>query len=289
MEEHEGGQKPARTRQSPDRLARLFAPEREHVDAADVGIVIAHPDDETISCGAQLARWSGATLVLMTDGAPVNLKDAHALGFATAAEYAAVRRRELGHALVIAGVAPDALLTLDIPDQQVAHRLVEATHRLIEIVEVRDLGVLFTHAYEGGHPDHDATSFAVHAAARLLEAKGRAITVIEMPFYQAGDGDMIRQHFAPAADVPEISVRLSPHEQALKRRMMAAYRSQAAILGPFKVKTEHFRIAPRHDFTVLPNRGRLLYEQQDWGLTGAEWIVLAREALADLGLAGAPC
>jgi len=25
---------------------------------------------------------------------------------------------------------------------------------------------------------------------------------------------MIRQHFAPAADLPEISVRLSPHEQA---------------------------------------------------------------------------
>lgn len=272
-----------------DRLADLFAPQRARLDAADVGIVFAHPDDETIGCGAQLARWAGATLVLVTDGAPVNLKDAHALGFATAAEYAAVRRRELGHALVIAGVPADAPLTLDIPDQQVSHRLVELTHRLIEIIETRNLGVLCTHAYEGGHPDHDATAFAVHAAARLLEARGRSVLVLEMPFYQAGDGDMARQRFAPAADIPEITVRLSPEEQALKRRMMAAYRTQAAILGPFEVKTEHFRVAPRYDFTVLPNRGRLLYEQQDWGLTGAEWIVLARAALADLGLAGEPC
>jgi len=63
-------------------------------------------------------------------------------------------------------------------------RLVAATHRLIEIVEARDLGVLFTHAYEGGHPD--LTDFICRPrAARLLEAKGRAITVIEMPFYQA--------------------------------------------------------------------------------------------------------
>ena len=251
--------------------------------------MFAHPDDETIGCGAQLARWAGATLVLVTDGAPVNLKDAHALGFATAAEYAAVRRRELGHALVISGVPADAPLTLDIPDQQVAHRLVELTHRLIEIVETRNLSVLITHAYEGGHPDHDATAFAVHAAARLLEARGRSVLVLEMPFYQASDGDMARQRFAPAADIPEITVRLSPEEQALKRRMMAAYRTQAAILGPFEVKAEHFRVAPRYDFTGLPNRGRLLYEQQDWGLTGAEWIVLAGAALADLGLAGEPC
>ncbi len=274
--------------QGSDRLAELFAPQREHVDAADVGVVFAHPDDETIGCGAQLARWKGGTLVLVTDGAPVNLKDAHALGFATAAEYAAVRRRELGHALVMAGVPPDALLTLDVPDQQVARQLVDVTHRLTAIIEARNLGVLFTHAYEGGHPDHDATAFAVHAAARILEAKGRRILVLEMPFYRLGDGDAVRQSFATTADMPEITVRLSAQEQAMKRRMMAAHRTQAAILGPFEVKTEHFRIAPRYDFTTLPNHGHLLYEQQDWGLTGVEWLDLARAALADLGLEGKP-
>ncbi len=41
--------------------------------------------------------------------APVNLR-MYALGFATAPS-TRVRRREHGHALVIAGVAPDALLT----------------------------------------------------------------------------------------------------------------------------------------------------------------------------------
>ncbi len=267
-----------------DRLAELFAPQRDRVDAPDVGIVFAHPDDETISCGAQLPRWTGASLVLMTDGAPVNLKDAHKLGFATASEYAAERSRELGHALAIAGVAADRLLTLDIPDQQVARQLVSATRRLVDIMKARDLDVIFTHAYEGGHPDHDATAFAVHAAARLREAAGHPVLVLEMPFYQAGDGGMTRQHFAPADDAPEITVHLSPHEQALKRRMMAAHRSQAAILGPFEVKTEHFRVAPRYDFTKLPNEGRLLYESEDWGMTGAEWLVLARAALSDLGL-----
>lgn len=272
-----------------ERLAALLDRSRKSIDAADVGVVFAHPDDETIGCGAQLARWKSPTLVLVTDGAPVNLKDARALGFSTAKDYAGARRRELLAALAIAGQPPQALVTFDIPDQQVARRLVEVTHRLRELAKARDLRVLFTHAYEGGHPDHDATAFAVHAAARLLATEGHPVLVVEMPFYQTGDGDMTRQRFSPAPEVQEITIPLTSNEQDLKRRMMAAHQTQAAILAPFDVTTEHFRIAPQYDFAELPNEGRLLYEQQDWGLTGSEWLALARAALSDLGLGGKPC
>src|SRR5262245_19639790 len=64
------------------------------LDAADLAIVVAHPDDESIGCGAQLPRWHGATLVMMTDGSPRNPADARALGFETAEAYATARRRE---------------------------------------------------------------------------------------------------------------------------------------------------------------------------------------------------
>lgn len=269
-------------------LTVLLDQQHRRIDASDVGIVVAHPDDETIGCGAQLARWAEATLVLVTDGAPVNLKDARGAGFATAMDYARARRRELENALALAGIPREALVTLDIPDQQVARRLVEVTHRLMEIVEARNLNILFTHAYEGGHPDHDATAFAVHAAARLLETRGRPLLVVEMPFYRAGKGGVALQSFAPAPDTEELTVHLQPDQQSLKRRMMAAHRTQAAILAPFGVTAEHFRIAPRYDFSMLPNEGRISYEKQDWGLAAREWLALARQALAELGLAGKP-
>ncbi len=270
------------------RLAALLAESEAPVAAADVGIVVAHPDDETIGCGAMLARWQGASLIMVTDGAPTNLEDVHALGFPTAAAYASARRRELNAALAIAGVSAENQLHLDIPDQQVVRRLAEVTRLLIALVESRGLKMLFTHAFEGGHPDHDATAFAVHAAAHLLRAAGRSIAIVEMPFYRdGGNSEMLRQSFMPLPETPETAIRLSPAAIALKRSMMAAHRSQQQILAPFAIDVERFRLAPAHDFTRLPNQGRLLYEQFNWGLSGAEWPLLARAALADLGLANA--
>jgi len=67
---------------------------------------------------AALAR---ARIVLSPDGAPRNLADAQAAGFATGRAYAAARDRELRDALTLAGVPGEALVGC-IPDQQAALR-----------------------------------------------------------------------------------------------------------------------------------------------------------------------
>src|ERR1044071_4721885 len=79
-------------------------------------IVAAHPDDETIGCGAQLWRFDDLLLVHVTDGAPRDGKDAAQYGFASVADYAAARRRELDAALA-AGEVTARRMHLDLPDQ----------------------------------------------------------------------------------------------------------------------------------------------------------------------------
>src|SRR5204863_360533 len=101
-------------------------PRREAIAASDVAVVVAHPDDETIGCGAQLARLHGRIVVLVTDGAPRNGEDARRSGFATPQAYAAARRNELLAALRHAAVPVDAVRTLNIPDQEAAFRLAPA-------------------------------------------------------------------------------------------------------------------------------------------------------------------
>jgi N-acetylglucosamine malate deacetylase 2 len=268
-------------------LAAIADPRRDAIAASDVAVVVAHPDDETIGCGAQLVRLHGRILLLVTDGAPRDLTDAKRSGFASAAAYAAARRGELLQAIAMAGVPAHALRTLGVPDQEAAMRLVDIARQLVQCFAQCRIRVVLTHSYEGGHPDHDATAFAVHAAAALLARSGHAISILEMPLYRLGPEGMLVQSFVPQASGDGIVVALTKEWRARKQKMLAAHVSQQDVLQAFSLDAERFRPAPAYDFTKLPNEGRLFYETMPWGMTGEHWLKLAAATLDDLGIESA--
>jgi LmbE family N-acetylglucosaminyl deacetylase len=276
-------------RSSDELLAVLADPRLGRIDATRVAAVFAHPDDETIGCGAQLARLNGSSVVIVTDGAPRNLHDANRLGFATAEEYAAVRLRELAAALGIAGVRAGQVISLGVPDQEAPFRLVQISLMLTELLARRVIRSVITHAYEGGHPDHDATTFCVHAAAALRRREHHDIGIIEAPFYSLGAHGVVRQVFAGSRCEAALALRLTAEQRELKGRMVAAHRTQREVLARFALDVERFRPAPRYDFSRPPNGGRLLYERYQWGLDGPRWSGLARSMRERLGLGDGPC
>jgi N-acetylglucosamine malate deacetylase 2 len=247
-------------------------------------IIAAHPDDEVIGAGALLSRLHCADVLHITDGAPRKGDFTHKAGFAGWSEYAAERQREAAAALALLGRDTVRVQCLAIPDQEATSNIARLARRLAELLT--DYSFVVTHAYEGGHPDHDATTLSVHAACCLIKECGiDPPSLLEMTGYHGWGGQTVRGVFIPHPDAGSVAaLMLTRAECDLKRRMFACHATQRTMLTHFSLEVESFRSAPRYDFLAPPHRGVLLYERHCWGITGQTWRCAAKQALAELGL-----
>ncbi len=263
-------------------------------------VLVAHPDDETLGASALLAALGPAAHVVhVTDGAPRAMGDAEHAGCATREAYAALRREECAAALALAGLGASQHESLGVVDQEAWRDLAGLARRVRALVERLRPALLVTHPYEGGHPDHDATAFAAHAACALTAADGGGRdgagppALVEQTSYHASpDPDAPDQLVTGAFLVvpgagPVTTVVLGDGERARKAAMLAAYASQARVLAQFPVGVERFRRAPAYDFT-RPPAAAIWYERLGWAVTAADVAAAARDAAAALGVLGGP-
>jgi len=254
-------------------LDAIADPERAPIDARDIAVVTAHPDDETLAFGAVMRRLQGVRVVLATDGSPRDMLTQRRLGFESVEAYRDARHAELTAALALAGVPASALTRLEFPDKEAARNLGAFAAALRAFFAANSIRAVLTHAYEGGHPDHDAV-----AAAVALATRGSAIGVVESPFYRSRHGRFAVQSFVPVDGVRVVETPLTPEEAAHKLAMVACYPSQAALLNGFKPRFERFRSMPAYDFAHPPNGGEVDYEKSffPW----SEWARATAHAFA---------
>ena len=246
-------------------------------------IVAAHPDDEVIGAGGQFRHIPEPTIVHATDGAPRDMVDARAYGFATRAAYAEARRAELLAALRLAGIGAERQLSLGFADQEAAFHMSEAACRLSALLRRIQPDTLLVPAYEGGHPDHDSVAFSAHAACRIYaQEAGSAPAMLEYALYHAWAGGIRTGHFLPNGSAEPVDITLHESDKILKQRMLECFVTQRNTLSPFQTDCERFRAAPAYDFAAPPHEGQLYYENFSWGVTGGKWRELARDAAAQL-------
>jgi len=229
-------------------------------------VLVAHQDDETIGCGALLQRARNPVVVFATDGAPRDQQFWN--GLQSRSEYARERKSEALRALQIAGVQDYEFLSDYGPevfvDQELFRRLREALDVLARMVHTARPQALLTHAYEGGHPDHDACSFIGCMLGRQFR-----LPVWEMPlYYRMQEPRGIQQFLQPGKG--EIVLEPAPAERGKKDLMVRAYVSQTEIFREFTERKERFRPQLHYDYSRPPHDGTLNYEAWGWPIAGAE-------------------
>jgi LmbE family N-acetylglucosaminyl deacetylase len=244
-------------------------------------ILAAHPDDETIGASLLLSRFLQSSVAFLTDGAPrdTNLWSAGIIG--PREDYANTRRKEALRALAFADVSAQNVFWLGGVDQEAAFEICRLAEHFSKLMAEVCPAVVVTHAYEGGHPDHDSAAVVARMALSLLDNQNKPL-LLEMTSYHAHEGRCIMGEFLHPGSTPEVCFELSHNDQERKRKMMDAHASQRLVLENFPIDQERLRIAPEYNFSEPPHEGKLWYECMSWPMTGSQWRELATAAINEI-------
>jgi len=202
--------------------------------------VFAHPDDELPYAGLISRAPIQSRFLWITNGDGLAQEAGMGLG-----EYADARRLESTVAMRTLGVKADQLRFLGHSEVSIYRNftlLADPSARRHEVLglfkaigaqveaEVKAFrpDVVFTLAWQGGHPEHDLTHIATRAALRDIPE----VRFFELPEYELANTVLLR--FPPWRRDPVHEVLLTPSELGLKKRLEGLYPTQDRIIRQFR-------------------------------------------------------
>jgi LmbE family N-acetylglucosaminyl deacetylase len=227
------------------------------VFAARILVLIPHPDDEVVGCGAAMvrARRHGSRIfgLYLSNGVPAPENDWPWRRRRYGAR-AARRWREAEAVRAQLGIVETA--RLDAPTRTLRLRLSKALTAIDRALAETEAEMLWSPAFEGAHQDHDAAS----ALASRFAAR---VPVWEFAEYNNVGGRTHAQEF-PKRLGGEIVLDLTPAERKAKRELLGAYASERRNLAHVGIAREAFRPLPKYDYARPPHEGTPFYARYRW-------------------------
>tara|TARA_Y100000310_G_C20655868_1_gene801930 strand:- start:151 stop:1023 length:873 start_codon:yes stop_codon:yes gene_type:complete len=235
------------------------------VHAQTILITTAHQDDESIGASGLLQRHMNDTthLIVFTDGAPDEKN--HTL------ELFELRRKELLNALSYVSMNETDVQFLMYDDSNfIADIGVDGTYNAIlnlkEQIEILKPDIIYTHAYEHGHIDHDTVHYITVKAIELSEHQARTYEFFEYNPITWFNGtlpeEIAREYYYSS---PIIFLNMTYEEMDIKKNMVLSYPSQEpicnkdmdkecedALLKRYYKGTDQYREIIPYEYTLSP-------------------------------------
>ena len=220
-------------------------------------LLIPHPDDEVVGCAEAIrqavAQGSDVFGCYLTNGVP---HPSLLWPWQRTGHAARVARRWHEAEAAAARLGIRMALRQDIPTRALKDHLAQTAARLDGAFGALRPSVVWAPAYEGGHQDHDVTSYLARRVAERCE-------VWEFSEYNFEAGRVRSQRFiGPSGGEREI--RLDAEAAREKQALLALYASERGNLSCVRCQRECFRPLARYDYTRPPHPGRLFYQRFQW-------------------------
>lgn len=210
-----------------DRVGRIL-PRFTDVAESCILVFAAHPDDDVLGVGITMNRHVSAgdhvRVVFTTNGG------GHHRSRRDILNEARTRYEEACAALAVIGIERDNVLCLGYPDGRLYRYMMVLAHDVKRVIQNTQPTRVYVHSIEGGHRDHDITSFVVQSVCKQIGYT----EVYEWAEYNSLHTfrDMVI-NFPPGPDDGEaelMRVKLTEDERVLKNAMLMAHKSQVAAM-----------------------------------------------------------
>lgn len=197
--------------------------------STDVLVFAAHPDDDVLGLSSTLYRHSlngeNIKVIFVTNGTGDQGYSWY-LSKTTSNNKANLRYHEALQALSQINIPQENIYCLGFPDGGTQRYLREMSNDVSEIIQYLNPRKIYVHCIEGGHIDHDMTSFAVKTACRQLNYD----EVYEWAEYncttQLIGSEKVKFPSSDENSEKGKIVNISEEERILKRRMLSCHKSQ---------------------------------------------------------------
>lgn len=194
----------------------------------DILVFAAHPDDDVLGLGTTLYRHSlngeNIKVVFVTNGSGRDGESWH-IKRTSANKKAETRYREAVTALSLINIPENHVYSLGYPDGGTQRYLNHMSVDIQKLVKILKPGRIYVHCIEGGHGDHDLTSFVVKSICKKIGYHNVFEWTEYNPAQPLGTQD-VKFLSSPLTKFNETIIRITEEERVMKRKMLACHRSQ---------------------------------------------------------------